>query len=423
MSTETPSSPPPVAPAVATSAKAHSRMPLVIVFTSLLLIVGWFGYSKLTAAPPPAAPEPATVSFDNRPWDGVVRFTPAELDAIGIRTTPATTQLHAIRLPIVGTTKYDEETLSRVRLMFEARIDKVHVHRGERIKKGQPLLDVYSKELAEAKINYEIQQIEWSYAKNLLTSREKLLNSSSIPDRVYLETQNEEMKQRREMEVAKDRLLIYELSEADVDKVEHEVGAQKARMTIRSPADGIVIERNVNQGNLYGPEDLLFVIAPLDHLWVWGNVFESDLGLVQLGQTWEIEFPFLSEKVRGKLDYISNRVEPDTHAVRVRTAIPNVDVRLKGDMLVQGVIEIPPSQDRTEIPRSALIVNDSQLYVFACDDQVVGGFRRQNVRVSQERDDYVIISSGAKPGDCLVSVGALLVEQRYETLAARHVGR
>ena len=93
-------------------------------------------------------------------------------------------------------------------------------------------------------------------------------------------------------------------------------------MTLRSPIDGFVIERDVVPGNLCDEEDTLLVIAPLDRLWVWGNVFESDVDLVKLGQSWEIRFPFLDQKLQGKVEYISNRVDPNTHAVRVQNIDP-----------------------------------------------------------------------------------------------------
>ena len=104
-------------------------------------------------------------------------------------------------------------------------------------------------------------------------------------------------------------------------------------------------------GNLYDDNDTLLVIAPLDRLWVWGNVFESDMDLVKLGQPWEIRFPFLEEKLQGKVEYISNRVDPNTHAVRVRTSIPNPEGRLKSDMLVRGMLEIPPAPGRSRHPQ------------------------------------------------------------------------
>src|SRR5262249_42315464 len=156
----------------------------------------------------------------------------------------------------------------------------------------------------------------------------------------------------------------YGLSQEDIDKVESEAGAQKARLTIRSPADGFVIERNAVPGNLYDDEDILLIIAPLDRLWVWGNVFESDLDLVKLGQSWEIQFPSLDQKLRGTVESISTRVAPSTHAVRVKPSTPNPEGRLKSDMLVRGMLEIPPEDRRVVIPRTAMIVDDGHYYAF-----------------------------------------------------------
>ena len=121
-------------------------------------------------------------------------------------------------------------------------------------------------------------------------------------------------------------------------------------MTFRSPASGIVISRDVVPGNIYDDDDTLLVIEPLDHLWVWGNVFESDLGLIKLGQSWEIEFPFQKERLHGKVEHISNNVDAGTHAVRVRTSIANDEGRIKSDMLVRGCLEIPPDSGARSSP-------------------------------------------------------------------------
>ena len=222
------------------------------------------------------------------------------------------------------------------------------------------------------------------------------------------------MKSRREYEVAVDKLLVFGLTEAEVEKVEDEVGPQKARMALRSPSHGIVIARDVVVGNLYDEDDTLLTIAPLDHLWVWGNVFESDLDLVQIGQSWEIHFPFLSRTLQGNVEYISNRVDPGTHAVRVRTSIPNLEGRLKSDMLVRGVLQIPPTPGWSIIPRTALIVPDGRYYVFVKRAGRIDAFERRAVRLAQEKDDHVVVEDGVKAGDEVVTVGALLLNELYE---------
>jgi cobalt-zinc-cadmium efflux system membrane fusion protein len=374
---------------------------------------------KRSSQAPALAERPSRIG---QTWDGLIRLDKRKQTAMGLSTVKAMAQNEPIRLELLGTTEYVTETLTKIRPMFKGRVDKVYVAINQAVKKGDPLVDLYSKDLAEAKSAYEIERIQWVYDKNLLVTREPLVQSKAISQQLFEETKNNEMKSRREYEVARDKLLVYGLSEGEVEKVETEAGSQKARMTLRCPTDGFIIERDVVPGNLYDDNDTLLVIAPLDRLWVWGNVFESDLDLVKLGQPWEIRFPFLEEKLQGKVEYISNRVDPNTHAVRVRTSIPNHEGRLKSDMLVRGMLEIPPAPGRCAIPRTALIVDDGHYYLFI---QVTGKpdtFERRVVGVAQEKDDHAIIDSGLKEGEAVVSVGGLILTQIYEDLKTGQTG-
>ena len=296
--------------------------------------------------------------------DGILTLGERAVDGMGLETATVVRQTEPIRLELLGTTEYDSDNQTRIRPLFKGRVDRVYAKVGQLVKKGEPLIEFYSTDLAEAKNACEIERIQWVFCNNLLKVRENLAKTNAISRQSYLEAQNDEMKNLREYEVARDKLLVYGLTEEEVAKVKDEVGSQKARMTFRSPADGIVITRDVVPGNIYDDDDTLLVIEPLDHLWVWGNVFESDLDLVKLGQSWEIQFPFQTERLHGKVEYISNNVDPGTHAVRVRTSIANKDGRIKSDMLVRGSLEIPPDPERTVIPRAALVVNAGHFYTY-----------------------------------------------------------
>ncbi|MDG3008164.1 efflux RND transporter periplasmic adaptor subunit [Paludisphaera mucosa] len=374
----------------------------------------WRSLSGTGPKAPPAPP--AEAAGPAGPWDGSLRLTEAARAALDVQTVEVKPQVRPIRLELLGTTEYISDTLTKVRPMFKGRVDKVHATVGQSVKKGEPLIDLYSTELAEAKSVYEIERIQWLYDKKLVEIRGSLLQSKTVSQQLYDETKNNEMKNHQEYEVARDKLLVYGLSDEDVERAEKESGSQKARLTLRSPGDGLVISRDVAVGNLYDENDTLLVIAPLDRLWVWGNVFESDLGLVRLGQDWEIQFPFRDQKVLGKVEYISNRVDPATHAVRIRTSIPNADGEYKSDMLVRGMLAIPPVSGYVVAPRTALVVGDgrSHVYVQAPDDP--GRFERRSVSVAQETDDRAVIAAGLKAGEKVANVGALILAQMYEDL-------
>lgn len=364
--------------------------------------------SKPPAPPPVASPPPAVGG------DGFVMLSAERQQSLGLAFVAAVPQTAPVGLQLLGTTKYDEDVVSRVRMMFAGRVDKVYVRTGQAVKRGDPLVDLYSTVLADAKSDYEIRLVEWEYQAQLAKSRAELRDKGGIAEQLYLETRSEEIRRRRLLEVARDKLIIYGLTDAEVEASHNETGAQKARMTLRSPADGIVVQRNVVSGNLYDETDTLLLLTPVDHLWVVGNVFESDLDLVHLGQTWEIEFPFQHSTVTGTLQYVSNQVDPQTHAVRVRTSIPNPAGKLKADMLVEGALQIAPKPNRIEIPRTALIVVGELSYVFVRNANDPDKFERRRVSVAHESARRVLIDSGVAAGESVVTTGALMVAQIFE---------
>ena len=89
---------------------------------------------------------------------------------MGIATTTAKPQTEPIRLELLGTTEYDTDNFTKIRPLFKGRVDKVYTTVSQTVKKGDPLIDLYSTDLAEAKSTFEITRIQWIYDKNLLDS-------------------------------------------------------------------------------------------------------------------------------------------------------------------------------------------------------------------------------------------------------------
>ena len=93
-------------------------------------------------------------------------------------------------------------------------------------------------------------------------------------------------------------------------------------MTVVSPTDGVVVERDVVPGNFYDMVNIMLTISPMTELWVWGNVFESDQDKVHIGQKWDILFQFSKEKFPAHVESIANGVDPETRTLRIRASIP-----------------------------------------------------------------------------------------------------
>jgi membrane fusion protein, heavy metal efflux system len=333
---------------------------------------------------------------------------------LGLSTVTVAPQTVPIRLEIHGSTAYMTDFQSTIRPMFKGRADKVHVTIGRDVEKGDPLIDLYSAELAEAKSDFETKNVSWAYNKSLLGRHEELRKSHSISTHVYEETRRDEMKSRVEAKVARDKLRLYGLTDGEIARIEDEDGEQKARLTLRSPAGGVVISRDVVPGNLYDENDTLMVIAPLDRLWVWGHVFENDLDQVRIRQPWDVRFPHLDLALRGTVEHISTHIDPGTKAVSIRTSVPNPGSRLKSGMLVHGVLEIPHGPGRVVIPRGAMIVADGPAYVFVKVSGRDQEFERRAVRIAHETSRHVVIDEGLRAGEEVVLGGSLLLTQAYQ---------
>jgi cobalt-zinc-cadmium efflux system membrane fusion protein len=366
-------------------------------------------------------------------WDGLVTVTTDEETTIGLEIVPVKPQTQPIKLELTGRTAYNENTLNRIRPRFDTLVEKVLVEKGKPVKKGDPLVDLHSTDLAKAKNDFQTNYVQWLHDLRLVKLRQPLVASGAISQQTWVDTQNDENKSRLLYLTSRENLVVLGVPENEIDPLIADLGESpdsdqkklqniqdKAKLTFRSPVDGIVIQRDVVAGNLYDNSNVLMVIAPLNELWVWVNVYERDQGKVALGQRMVIQFPFLEQAAYGTVEFVASEVSRDSRAVQARASIPNPGGRLKSDMLVKAALEIPPVKGQTVIPRLAMVVINGDEYVFvrktAAGARGSDKFERRKVVVTQENSDFVVIASGLAAGEMVSTSGSLILAQLYEDL-------
>jgi cobalt-zinc-cadmium efflux system membrane fusion protein len=379
-------------------------------------------------AAPSAKP---TASKPRAAWDGLVKVDPDEAKTLGLVVDTVQQQSKPIQLELPGRTDYDPNTLSKIRPRFDTLVERVHAELGQKIKKGDPLVDLFSTDLAAAKNDFQTAYVQWQHDLTLRTLREELIKTNAISQQVLVDTRNDENKSRLALSTARQKLRVFEVPEDQIDRLIKNLNpakvpsvdqmgdvVDKARMTRVSPVDGIVINRDVVPGNLYDNNDVLMVIAPLDHLFVWVNVYEADQVKVKIGQEMEIRFPYLDEAVLGKVQYVAPEVSKDTRAIQIRATVPNIDGKLKSNLLVRAGLDIPPVPGWTVVPRLAMVVMNGKEYAFVQDEnassEAVKKFERRKLEIAEERDDHVVVAKGLRPGERVASNGSLILAQLFE---------
>ena len=372
-------------------------------------------------APPP---DKSWITDRSRPgrstWDRTVTLTQEQVDAIGLTVVAVKNQTEPTILRLFGVTDYDPATVTVVRTQFDSRVDKVLVDLGTAVKIGDPLLELFSTDLAEAKSNYEAAVSQWERDRKVLDYKTPLAKDNTLPRKELIEVENDEAQSRLKMKLTKDKLLVYGLTEKEIGAAKSEDGVQKARMILRSRAQGMVVSRAVVQGNYYTSADLLLTIAPLDHLWVRGGVSELDAEKVEVGQMLRVVFPFSDQTTKSKVDYIDKAIDAESRSAKFRTTIANPEGRFKAGMFVRMMVEIRPRLGRTVIPRSSMVSVDRLDYVYIKKPGAGNVFERRQIFVAKESNDVVIVAEpaedhrGLEPGELVVGIGALILEQSYE---------
>jgi cobalt-zinc-cadmium efflux system membrane fusion protein len=361
------------------------------------------------------------------PWDGKsVMLSQIQADAIGLVTVPAKPQTDPIVLSLSGQTDYDPATLTVIRPQFDSRVDRVLIDQGTVVKQGTPLVELFSTDLAQAKSDYEVARSQWDHDKKVLDLRAPLIEKETLPRKELIEVQTAELQSRTRMKLAKDKLLVYGLTDKEIEESLSEDGLKKARLILRSRADGTVIRRSVVQGNYYDQKDELMTIAPLDHLWVRGSVSEIDADSVEVGQRLRVIFPYAHREIPAKVVYIDKAIDPETRAAKFRATIPNPQGRLKAGTFVRVLLEIPPVAGRTVVPRMAMVAVDRLDFVFVRRPGPGLVFERRPILTVREGNDLIVVAepskdhAGLKPGEEVATSGSLILEQLFEDRSTTH---
>ncbi|MGO8674176.1 MAG: efflux RND transporter periplasmic adaptor subunit [Capsulimonadaceae bacterium] len=195
------------------------------------------------------------------------------------------------------------------------------------------------------------------------------------------------------------------------------ISSQSGSVTITSPISGVVVERDVNPGQMVDQSQMtpwqLLVVSNTARVWVTADVYESDLAAVHPGQPVSIKVDAYPYRVfTGTVVRVAPTLNPQTRAVSVRAEIPNESGLLKDGMFAEMTILTGKSDREPVIPIDAVQHDADTDYVYI---RKGSGYARQNVRVGDEKNGECAITAGLQPGDHVVTQGALLLGGQVES--------
>lgn len=348
---------------------------------------------KLTSDRPgrnPAGEELVPVYGDPIASTGTIRIDPTTVQNMGVRTAAVQRGPLVKALRTVGRVDYDEELVAYVQPKFEGWVEKLHVSRtGQYVRKGQPLFDVYSRELYSAQEEYLVA----------LRGQKRVTSAPA-----GLRPQSDRL-----MEAARTKLRFLDVPDEQIEELERAEKIQKT-VTILSPAQGIVTDKMVKEGAYLMPGMKLYTIADLSRVWVLVDVYEYQLPWVRVGQTATVQLAYVPGKqFTGQLVYIYPYLEKETRVVKVRLEFENPTGELKPDMYVSITLAADMNRTALLVPREAYIDSGTRKVAFV--DTGEGRFQPRDIRVGVESESGLVeVIEGLDEGERVVTSGQFLLD-------------
>jgi cobalt-zinc-cadmium efflux system membrane fusion protein len=193
----------------------------------------------------------------------------------------------------------------------------------------------------------------------------------------------------------------------DVRKREADTENDKswAELEIKAPIDGVMVEKNVNEGAMVDPNDVLFQIADLSQLLVWANIYEEDLpSLRRLGpghRDWLVDLKSdPNDKPRkGTFDLIGTIIDPKLHTGVVMGWLDNSEAHLAAGQFITATVILPADPHLVAIPSSALIEQGAASYVLVETNAERHEFTRRRVDVKRRWRHSVYVCGDSGDGN------------------------
>ena len=314
-------------------------------------------------------------------------------------------------LTLSGKITFNEDNVAKVFPLVSGHVSFVKVSLGDHVEKGQVLAIIRSSDMAGYYNEYKSSQSELAIAKKNLEVTSSLRNSGVSSDKDYLVAQGDYQKALAQFNKISEVLKINGSSFSASDST-------GSGYVIKAPISGFIVEKNITVGMdiRLDAGDNLFTISDLKEVWATANVFESDISKIQEGADADVStLSYPDKKFSGKIDKISNILDPDTKVMIVKIRIENKDYSLKPGMFAHIAIRLPEDKKMLAIKTNSIIFDDGKSYLLRYRGKCNITIQRVNIFKSFNDKSFIECDS-LRDGEITVARNGLFIFTELKTL-------
>jgi len=299
-------------------------------------------------------------------------------------------------LTLTGKVSYNEESVAKVFPLVSGNINDINVQLGDYVHQGQTLGVINSMEMAGYANDLAAAKANEASAKRALDASEEMIKSGLISERDFVAARS-----------------LYEQAEAQVTKTQRVLringGNTQSEFLVKAPVSGFVIDKQAtnNMSIRVDNANPLFIISDLKNVWIWANVYESNIADVHLGDEVVVTtLAYPDKKFTGRIDKVLNVLDPTNKVMKIRVVLPNPGYLLKPEMFASITVANKTNEQSLCVPSTSLVFDNSQYYVLTYGNQ--NEIKITPVQVTSKYGDKTFVTGDLHQGDRVVSSNTVL---------------
>jgi cobalt-zinc-cadmium efflux system membrane fusion protein len=285
-------------------------------------------------------------------------------------------------------------------------VSRILVVPGERVQKGQQLLEISSPDYTQMRAAYLKAKDVFRVADKNFARAQDLYSHGAIADRDLLQAESDRNQAKTDLDASEQALRILGIKSPEgLEKM-----SAAPEIPLLSPIGGTIVERLVAPGQLVqAGVTQAFTISDMSTVWVLANVYQGDLAYVKVGDQVTVKTDSYPDTFRAKISFVSPALDPNTRTLQARIVVENPGEKLKRDMYCYATVTAGQIRDAIAVPDAAVLRDDeNQPFVYVASES--NQFGRRPVEIGQSQDGKTQVLKGLTAGEKVVGNGSLFLQ-------------
>lgn len=321
---------------------------------------------------------------------------------VSVKKQPVIEKIH-----LTGNIESNSDQVVHFISLVDGIISRTFFSLGDYVTKGQVLAEMQSTELSSLQASLQTLQAQLEVAQVAVKSTEQLFEDGIASQKEVVEAQN--------------NLQVLQSEKTRIESNLQFFSAHSSNnvFQIKAPASGIITSKNINSGTTVTEGgETLFSITDLSTVWAMVNIYATEIADIHSGMEAEIKtLSYPDEVFHGKIEVVSQILDPEARVVKARIVLDNEDLKLKPGMLADISVIKTTGNEEVSVPTSSIIFFNNKNYVLVYDGDCL--IETREVKILTENNGTTYIENGLHENEKIITQNQLLIFEELSSLKTK----